>query len=917
MQRFIAKNLVSISMAFAGLMALALGLMLAWQSFTAHRAAQQIQAVQTVTASLFEATTLLARERGYVAATLNSADHALHVLEIARLRAQVDESWSRAETVLWQLVSRLPEQGSERAHMASLQASHALLLDARERADRALQAGQARTPGEAHAWFDTVSGAIAMVTGLRGALLSSVDMPGRLTWIAMSLQNSLWMSSELSGQLRGSLAAHAAANEAVPGPRLVRLAANRDLLRRLLENLTWVASLPETDPRLQASLQAAMVSLQSFDVDVGRMLKGAGSGLYPRDAFDWFHATSAVVDDISEVSETLDRVIQELFQHEADRLRLIVAGFLLFALVAGIFALLSLRRVQKNSDALFLQKELAETTLRSIGDAVLSTDRQGRIDYMNPVAEELTKWTLAEAKGRPSVEVFHLQSTPHASMVDPVGTCLREGRVVHLTSGHELIRRDGSRIAIEDSAAPIRNRDAEIVGVVVVFYNTDASQRPEHLLAYHSTHDPQTDLINRREFDRRLAELIGRAREFGERHVMAYIDLDRFKVVNDTCGHNAGDRLLSQATFLLRKSVRDTDTLARLGGDEFGLLLHNCTVDQALPVLQKVSDTIRSFGFSAEGQSFDITLSIGAVAIDADSSTAVNLMGAADAACYAAKEKGRNRIQIYSADDTELSRRKGESRWVAELGDALKEDRLELFCQRIDPLLQPGRTNRVELLVRLRTREGVLVPPMTFIPAAERYNLMTEVDRWVIRHACSMIASQQGLPESLVFHINLSGQSLSDATFPDFVRTVARETGILPRQLCFEVTETTAVASLHTAHHLMKTLRAEEFTFALDDFGTGLSSFAYLRSLEVDHIKIDGAFVRNMLDDELDQVMIRSVVAIARVLGITVCAEFAENPEVVAKLRRMGVDYAQGYAAGYPLSLQDYFAAFADGHDGD
>ncbi len=915
MQRFIAKNLVAISVACAALLALALGMMLAWQSYAAHQSARQLNAVQESAARLFDTATLLARERGFSAAVASSPDRLAGVGDVTALRAEVDRAWLATDTALNHTRVVASGASGQPVDVARLASARQQLTQSRAALDTALRQDGPESTRAAQQWFQDVTAVIAILADQRGQLLSSVAIPSRYAWVNVSLQNALWMASEMSGQLRGSLAAYAASGEPMPEEQRFHLHANRELLHRALADLTRVAQVPEADPRLRDDLERAVTTLADFDADVTRMLARATSGDYPEEAFGWFRQASVAVDEVIAVSRTLDEVVRDRFREDADRRRVVMVGFLLFAPFAGMLALLSLQRVRKNADALFHQQELAETTLRSIGDAVFSTDCEGRMDYMNPVAEELTGWALADARGRPSREVFRLHNTLHASVADPVGTCLSEGQVVHLASGHVLIRRDGTHIAIEDSAAPIRNREAEIVGCVVVFYDAGSQQRSEHLLAYHSTHDPQTDLINRREFDRRLVELIGRARELDEQHVMAYIDFDRFKVVNDTCGHSVGDRLLRQAAFLLRKSVRDTDVLARLGGDEFGLLLYNCDMEQALPILQKMSDTIRSFGFAAEGHTFDITVSIGAVAIDAHSATASSLMSEADAACYAAKENGRNRIQVYRADDTELSRRRGETLWVAEIGDALKENRFELFCQRIAPLVQPGRCNRLEVLVRLRTRHGELVPPMAFIPAAERYNLMAEVDLWVIRHACELIAAQPDLPPDLVFHLNLSGQTLSDPGLPEYLRTVARETGVAPQRLCFEVTETAAVASLHVAHDLMKTLREEGYTFALDDFGTGLSSFAYLRSLAVDHIKIDGTFVRNMLDDDLDQAMIRSVVAIARVLGITVCAEFAETEVALAKLRRMGVDYAQGHAVGYPLALRDYFAALLSGRE--
>jgi diguanylate cyclase (GGDEF)-like protein/PAS domain S-box-containing protein len=898
---FFRNNVINVAVAIAGLMVFGVGVALALQTYAAYGTTAKMREANGVVDNLLRAAAYEARERGLTSAALGGEPAPETLEDLARLRAEGDAA---LEAALASLDGLSPGGARVDAHVNRVRAGWQALRDTRERIDAGFRAGIPRVTGSE--WLAVTTDLIAAGAALRDEILMLVDAPVGIARMNLTVKRSSWLISEHAGQIRGIVAFYAGAGAPISSGHVEQVRFNRLVIARTLDELLSMRGLPGTPPRLSSAMDVMEVAMaDSFERDLDAMLAEADTGLFPMSALEWYETVTAAVDTVIGMSEVASEVTVSHLDRLARRHANTLAGFIAFALVAGLLAALSLARVKKNATALFLQKELAETTLHSIGDAVITTDREGRVEYLNPVAEELTGWTTVEAKGRPSAEVLRLENHLHPSVMDPVGTCLSEGQVVGLTSGHSLLRRDGSLLRIEDSAAPIRGQDGEIVGCVVVFYSTDDSRQTDHLLSYHATRDALTGLINRREFDRRLQDTLDNARLSGRHHVLAYIDLDQFKVLNDTCGHSAGDRMLRQITFLLRKRVRETDTLARLGGDEFALLLNSCSIARAIEVLDELRQGLRGFRFTWEGKTFEITMSIGVVPITALSGGTAELLSEADSACYAAKAKGRNRIQVYHPDDQELSRRQGEMNWVTEITDALREDRMELYCQRL-LALRPGQSDGAEVLVRLRARDGTLTPPMAFIPAAERYNLMTDIDRWVIRNTCAALASSGDREAETVFNINLSGLSLSDDDLAGFICDQAQEFGIPPHRLRFEITETSAVASIDTALELIAALNEKGFTFALDDFGSGLSSLAYLKTLPVQHLKVDGTFVRNMLADAVDRTMVQSVVHIAAVLGITVSAEFVEDAGTLDALREMGFDYAQGFAIGRPVPLQDF-----------
>jgi diguanylate cyclase (GGDEF)-like protein/PAS domain S-box-containing protein len=555
--------------------------------------------------------------------------------------------------------------------------------------------------------------------------------------------------------------------------------------------------------------------------------------------------------------------------------------------------------------AMFDEKERAQVTLQSIGDAVITTDREGRIDYMNPVAEQLTGWRGQEARNENLSSVLCLlDETTREKLENPLVRCLREGQLVHFAEHSVLVNRLGQEIAIQDSAAPIRDRGGAVVGAVVVFRDVTKERRLKRALSYQASHDALTGLINRREFDNRLSDALRSAQQDHGPHALLYVDLDQFKVVNDTCGHSAGDRLLRDVTGLLQAHVRAADTIARLGGDEFGILVHGCTAEQGAKIADNIRQAIRDYRFTWEENTTGIGASIGVVEITSESESAANLMSAADIACYAAKDSGRNRVHLY--DSSEVSGRHREMYWVSRVTRAVDEGRLELYCQQIAPTsaAAPSLPGFYELLVRLRDDGGELVLPGEFIPAAERYNMVAAIDRWVVQRAVKALkehATGDGPP--FLFALNLSGMSLSDRSFLDYVLTLIEDPRVA-RGLCFEITETAVITSMAEAIYFMRELKQRGCRFALDDFGSGLSSFHYLKNLPVDFLKIDGQFIGSVTTDVVDRSMVEAISHVGRTLGIATIAEKVESAEVFAELTRLRVDFAQGYYIAKPASIE-------------
>jgi len=567
----------------------------------------------------------------------------------------------------------------------------------------------------------------------------------------------------------------------------------------------------------------------------------------------------------------------------------------------------ALNRVKASEAELFQEKERVEVTLHSIGDAVITTDRNGSINYMNPVAEALLNISDTEAKGKPISDILSLleENEARSPISNPISACLNTNEVVEKTENIVAVTPDGNRIAVSLTVSPIRSASGNVIGTVMVLHNMEQNRALSRQLSYQASHDELTGLYNRRAFEQFLQSAIDSAISEGHQHALCYLDLDQFKIVNDTCGHIAGDELLKQLAGLLKEQFRDSDILARLGGDEFGLILHHCDPEKALRKTEKIHELIASFRFYWDSHVFEAGASSGLVSITSDTRTLDQILGSADIACYAAKEKGRNRIHVYQPDDDELKQRRGEMRWVSRIKEALEQDRLQLYYQPIAEVNDiHSRYIHFEVLVRMLDKDNKLIPPMNFIPAAERFNLMPAIDRWVISHVFSFLKRNIHSKCSYLCCINLSGQSLGDDNFQQFIVDGIRQNHISPENICFEITETAAITNLARARVFMKTLRAMGCKFSLDDFGSGLSSFSYLKELSVDFLKIDGVFIRDMAQNPIDYAMVEAVNRIGHVMRLQTIAEFVENDEILKQLHLLGINYAQGYGIARPAPIE-------------
>lgn len=545
-------------------------------------------------------------------------------------------------------------------------------------------------------------------------------------------------------------------------------------------------------------------------------------------------------------------------------------------------------------------------TLHSIGDAVITTDASGIIRYLNPIAEEMTGWQVMEAQGLPIDEVFNIvDEFSRSPMENPVSQCLEHGEPCRLMNHAALVRPDGTAFPIEDSASPIRGQRGELLGVVLVFKDVTEQRRVMRELTHHAMHDPLTGLVNRREFERRLEHALASSKTHGAQHTLCYIDLDEFKAVNDTAGHAAGDELLRQVTALLTEKVRERDTLARLGGDEFGLMLSNCPIEKAEAIAKELIAVIHDFRFVVNEQLFKIGASIGLVPITFDSTSVIDTISQADVACYAAKQMGRNQAHVWQGANVSSTYANLEIPSAHDLSQAISENHFLLYSQPIVPLhADHTRPVKGELLLRLLGNEGEAVLPNAFIPVAERHGLMSAIDQWVIHTALHRYADICGETATPELSINLSSNSFSDGSLLEYVRRQLMESGTSPDRVCFEISETTTIHNLTQVQQFIKATKSLGCRIALDNFGSGVSSFSYLKKLDVDYVKIDGSYVRDMLDNPFSNSMVEAISNIGHSLGIQVIAGWAESQDVVTSLKGMGVDYAQGLALYPPERLK-------------
>jgi diguanylate cyclase (GGDEF)-like protein/PAS domain S-box-containing protein len=554
--------------------------------------------------------------------------------------------------------------------------------------------------------------------------------------------------------------------------------------------------------------------------------------------------------------------------------------------------------------------ELARVTLESIGDAVITTDDATTITYLNPVAERLTGWAAAEALGQSLDVVLPLISEASRQPVSNTARrCLEEGRSIDLEDGVLLLRRDGSEVPIGDSAAPVRDRLGGTIGVVLVIQDESEKRRVGNRLSFEATHDALTGLINRREFERRLGRVLNDLVGNGSEHVLLCLDLDRFKLVNDTGGHDAGDDLLRSLGPLLSGHLRKRDTLARLGGDEFGILLEHCPLTEAARIAESVRRAVEQFRFECAGKVLSVGASIGVIPLTTETGGIAIVMRAADAACYAAKEGGGNRVHLEPVGADPASRPQAVGRQLTRLARAVDEGHFQLYGQPIVSLQPEIRSPaRLEILLRLPDDHGGMQTAADFLPEAERYNLMPAIDRWVIRETIALLGRwhrdhpDRELP---VCSVNLGGSALADESLVPFLERQLAKSGIGPGTLCFEIAETAALANLGRAGRFVAGIRALGCGVALEDFGSGMSSFIYLRTLPVEFLKIGGQFVRGVVADPLHASIVGAIHQIAHSMGISTIAKQIGSESAVQKLRALGIGYGQGFALTPPAALTD------------
>jgi diguanylate cyclase (GGDEF)-like protein/PAS domain S-box-containing protein len=543
--------------------------------------------------------------------------------------------------------------------------------------------------------------------------------------------------------------------------------------------------------------------------------------------------------------------------------------------------------------------------LESLPEALITIDSDGMIEHLNLAAGRLLGTDSAAAVGKPLEEITRVvDEADRKLLAEPIKQALAAGMPLNIGRRALLIRSPNGERLVELSAAPIRVETGETLGVVVLLHDVTESRGLARQMSYQATHDALTGLINRRDFERRLQDAVDGARRGDGNHVLCYLDLDRFKSINDSSGHQAGDAMLREAAKLLRDAVRDSDTVARIGGDEFGMLLVGCPLEKARQIADDVYRAVKDFRFVWKDKIFNVGASIGLVEITHDSGSIEELLAAADSACYVAKRQGGH-VAVYSARDEVFARQTGEIQWLQTLQVALRDSRFELYCQ---PIVASYAANdegpAMEVLVRLRNDSGEELVPLEFLRAAERYRLMGLIDRWVVQTTLTALGRGAiALEPKRSIAINLSGQTLADGQFLEFVVECLDSTGANAAQICFEIAESTVVANFEQARRFVGVLHGMGCRFALDDFGSGLGSFANLKTLAVDYLKIDGSFFKNLARDSVNQAMVTAMIRLARTLNFKVIAEQVEDASTMDAARQIGVDYLQGFAVGRPERL--------------
>lgn len=579
----------------------------------------------------------------------------------------------------------------------------------------------------------------------------------------------------------------------------------------------------------------------------------------------------------------------------------IITVFTFFAIIAALIMInWVVKKVIQGESALF-----SETAFQSIAEGIITLNEAGNIQYLNTVSQDIIGKNQVDCIGVPITSVLHLEhEETHEKIDNPLALLFSNKSKV--TFNHHTLTNltSNNSIAVDISASPII-KDNDLIGAVITLRDVQKERELKQQLKMQASTDALTGLINRFEFERSLNLFLNQRQKRSVEGTLIYLDLDQFKVINDTCGHLAGDVLLQELAYLIQSVLRASDKLARLGGDEFAIILNACPLDKGEKIALKILSIIQDYRFQHEAKVFSVGASIGVVHINNDIHDLNDLMKKADAACYAAKDAGRNRIHIYHMEDYELSQKQGQMRWVTRISESLESNQFVLYYQTIESLhptikQQPS----CEILIRMKAKNGEIILPGAFITAAERYNLIIQLDRWVIENLFKTLAEQPGLLTKFAhFSINLSGISLADEALLVFISEQLDHYQIPARKICFEITETAAIGRLSVASHFIHQLKKKGCCFALDDFGCGLSSFAYLKELPVEIIKIDGIFIKDILIDPIDEAMVRSINEIGHIMGKKTVAEFVESIEIKERLQEIGIDFAQGYALSRPEPL--------------
>ena len=560
---------------------------------------------------------------------------------------------------------------------------------------------------------------------------------------------------------------------------------------------------------------------------------------------------------------------------------------------------------------LYRERERAEVALRSINDAVITTDIDNNIKYMNPAAEHMLDCNLKDVRGRRLAELVKLEFQPIGDAIpDPVDFYIDMTQSRLRQTGIDIVLKVGtSQLSVDGNASPLLDSQGELIGSMLVLRDVSLEQELTNQLVYQASHDSLTGLMNRSEFENRVKESLEQSRQHNRQNALCYIDLDQFKLVNDTCGHSAGDELLKQLAGVLQTQIRKEDLVARLGGDEFGILLHDCDQNHAQKMAERVRAALHEMHFKWEDKIFGVSGSIGLVMINRMSGSLSELMSAADLACYAAKDSGRDMVHVYHVDDAEIAEKFRQMQWLPRIREAINNNEFELAIQSVASLKEDTNPRIIyEFLLRWPQDDGSLISPALFIPSAERYDLMLDLDYWVIENALAVVTklnTELQYPANQMFTINLSGQSVCNPALADFIIDMLRRFEVDPQTICFEVTETVAIANFSVAIDFINSLRELGCRFALDDFGSGLSSFSYLKRLPLDFLKIDGLFVRDMLDDPVDHAMVRTIHDVAKVLKLQTIAEWVEDEATLDSLKSIGIDYAQGFHISRPTKVSE------------